>query len=163
MITLLAFYAGRPKAVTAIGVVKGVFEQRGLKLEDVAAEPLPAAADEDLDAIIDRDGREAAPALAGYTSKTLFSNLWRRPGLAARDRCLVTIAALIAEGRTDQLAFYVDKGMRNGLTRVEISEAIRHLAFYVGWPRAISAARITKAAFKAQLPNGGRPSARKAQ
>jgi 4-carboxymuconolactone decarboxylase len=148
IITHLAFYAGWPKAVTAIGIVKGVFDQRGIKPEDVAAEgpPPPAPdrdADKERDAIIENDGRAVASPLAGYTSKILFSSLWRRPGLAARDRSLVTIAALIAEGRTDQLAFYIDKGMRNGLTRVEISEAITHLAFYVGWPRAMSAAQIT--------------------
>jgi 4-carboxymuconolactone decarboxylase len=75
----------------------------------------------------------------------------------------VTIAALIAEGRTDQLAFYIDMGLRNGLTRVEISEAITHLAFYVGWPRAMSAMPIAKAAFKADPRGGIQPLTRKAK
>lgn len=68
--------------------------------------------------------------------------------------------ALIAEGRVDPLAFHIDKGMRNGLARVEICEAITHLAIYAGWPRSIS---DNKAAFKAQLPNGSRASSRNVQ
>jgi 4-carboxymuconolactone decarboxylase len=100
--------------------------------------------------------RDTAPALAGYTSRIIFGNLWRRPGIAARDRSLVTIAALIAEGRTEQLAFCIDMGLRNALTRVEISEAITHLA-YVGWPRAMSAMPIAEAAFKANSRLGIQP------
>jgi 4-carboxymuconolactone decarboxylase len=159
IITHLAFYAGWPKAVTAIGIVKGVFEQRGIKPEEVAANGSPASAltqdaAKDHDVINGSDARDAAPALAGYTSRLIFGNLWCRPGFSARDRSLVTIAALIAEGRTDQLVFYIDLGLRNGLTRVEISEAITHLAFYVGWPRAMAAMPIADAAFKAD-PKGG--------
>ena len=159
IITHLAFYAGWPKAVTAIGIVKGVFEQRGIKPEEIAADAFPPSvldqsAAKDRDIIIGAIARDVAPALAGCTSRILFRSLWCRPGLSARDRSLVTIAALIAEGQTDQLAFYIDMGLRSGLTRVEISEAVTHLAFYVGWPRAMSAAPIAKVAFKAH-PRGG--------
>jgi alkylhydroperoxidase/carboxymuconolactone decarboxylase family protein YurZ len=115
IITHLAFYAGWPKAVTAIGIVKGVFEQRGIKPEEIAANGSPASAltqdaAKDHDVINGSDARDAAPALAAYTSRLIFGNLWCRPGFSARDRSLVTIAALIAEGQTDQLVFYIDFG-----------------------------------------------------
>ena len=156
IVTHLAFYSGWPKAVTAIGIVKGVFEQRGIKPEEIAADAFPPPV-LDQSATKERNGviaRDVAPALAGYTSRIIFGNLWCRPGISARNRSLVTISALIAEGRTDQLAFYIDTGLRNALTRVEISEAITHLAFYVGWPRAMSAMPIAEVAFKAD-PRGG--------
>jgi 4-carboxymuconolactone decarboxylase len=156
IITHLAFYSGWPKAVTAIAIVKGVFEQRGIKPEEIVADAfllpvLDQSASKERNAAIAPD--MAAP-LAGYTSRIIFGNLWCRPGLSLRNRSLVTIAALIAEGRTDQLAFYIDMGLRNALTHVAISEAITHLAFYVGWPRATSAMSILEAEFKAD-PRGG--------
>ena len=91
-----------------------------------------------------------APALARYTNGVLFGDLWRRPDLAPRDRSLVTIAALIAAGQVDQLAFHIDRGMNNGLTRTEVSEIITHLAFYAGWPRAVSAVPVAKKVFEAR-------------
>jgi 4-carboxymuconolactone decarboxylase len=154
IITHLAFYAGWPKAVTAVGIVKGVFEQRGVKPEEIAAVdspllPVDNANETQRTAMVPREMGDVVPALAGYTRNVLLGDLWRRPGLAPRDRSLVTIAALIAEGRSDQLAFYIGRGMRSGLTRSEISEVITHLAFYVGWPRAMSAAPVARAAFVA--------------
>ena len=85
-----------------------------------------------------------APALARYTNSVLFGDLWRRPDLMPRDRSLVTVAALIAAGQDDQLAFHIDRGMNNGLTRTEVSEVITHLAFYAGWPRAVSAVPVSE-------------------
>jgi 4-carboxymuconolactone decarboxylase len=154
IITHLAFYAGWPKAVTAVGIAKGVFEQRGIKPNEVAAEglaPLPVdqAEEKQRIAMLQRDVGDSVPPLAGYTNSVLFGDLWRRPGLAPRDRSLVTIAALVAEGRSDQLAFHIARGMRNGLTRAEISEAITHLAFYVGWPRAMAAVPVARRVFAA--------------
>ena len=87
----------------------------------------------------------------------LFGDLWRRPDLAPRDRSLVTVAALIAAGQVDQLAFHIDRGMTNGLTRTEVSETITHLAFYAGWPRAVSAVPVAKKVFEARA--GRRPPA----
>ena len=74
----------------------------------------------------------------------LFGDVWARPGLSRRDRSLITCAALIAGGNTEQLRSHVALGRENGLTTAELAEAITHLAFYAGWPRAMSAALVAK-------------------
>lgn len=90
---------------------------------------------------------DVAPKLAELTDQVLFGDVWERPGLSPRDRSLVTIAALTAGGNTEQLGFHVGLGLRNGLTQEEIVEAITHLAFYSGWPKAMSAIATAKQAF----------------
>jgi 4-carboxymuconolactone decarboxylase len=85
-----------------------------------------------------------AQTLAEYTNRVLFGDLWRRPALSARDRSLVTMAGLIATGEADQLSFHVDLGMDNGLTPTEVAEVPTHLAFYAGWPRAMSAVPVLR-------------------
>ena len=82
-----------------------------------------------------------APALVEYTDRILYEEVWERPGLSKRDRSLITIAALIAMYRPEQLGAHLALGMKNGLTREEIGEALAHLAFYASWPSAITAAR----------------------
>jgi 4-carboxymuconolactone decarboxylase len=90
---------------------------------------------------------EIAPKLADLTDEVLFGDVWERSGLSPRDRSLVTIAALVALYRTEQLDAHLRIGLGNGLTVEEISEAITHLAFYSGWPTAFSAAgRLKQAA-----------------
>ncbi|MEB1611112.1 carboxymuconolactone decarboxylase family protein [Xanthomonas campestris pv. campestris] len=88
-----------------------------------------------------------APELARYTDEVLFADLWRRPELAPRDRSLVTVAALVARGQLDQVPFHLGRAMDNGLTRVQAVEAVTHLAFYAGWPRAMSALPVLQAVF----------------
>ena len=78
----------------------------------------------------------------------LFRDLWLRPGLAPRDRSLVTISSLVASGQAAQLTGHVNIGMNNGLTQVEIAEALTHLAFYVGWPNVFSAMPMAKDVFE---------------
>src|SRR4029077_9193031 len=112
--------------------------------------PVDPAGDAPRAAAVEAQMGGTVPALARYTNSVLFGDLWRRPDLAPRDRSLVTIAALIAAGQVDQLPFHIDLGMNNGLTRSEVSETITHLAFYAGWPRAVSAVPVAKKVFEAR-------------
>jgi 4-carboxymuconolactone decarboxylase len=96
-------------------------------------------------------GRKAfgdiAPALGEYTDKVLFGDVWKRPGLSPRDRSLITVAALVALYRTNELPFHLKKALENGVTKDELIELITHLAFYSGWPTASSAIGIARKAF----------------
>ena len=89
-----------------------------------------------------------APKWAELTDDVLFGDVWQRPGLSPRDRSLVTVSALIALNRTEQLPFHLRRGLANGLTRDELIELITHLAFYSGWPNSMSALRIAKDEFE---------------
>jgi len=88
-----------------------------------------------------------APKLVSLTDGVLFADVWRRGELAARDRSVITIAALVAGGNSEQLPYHLSHGKKNGLTETEIVEAITHLAFYAGWPKAMSAIMAAKKAF----------------
>ena len=88
-----------------------------------------------------------APKLVDLTDRVLFGDVWERPELSKRDRSLVTVAALIALNRTEQLRFHLDKALENGLKKEELIEVITHLAFYSGWPNAMSAIMIAKELF----------------
>jgi 4-carboxymuconolactone decarboxylase len=90
-----------------------------------------------------------ADKLVSLTDDVLFADVWERPDLAPRDRSLITIAALVAGGHTEQLPFHLQLGKRNGLTETEIVETITHLAFYTGWPRAMSAITTARTALTA--------------
>lgn len=92
--------------------------------------------------------RDVAPKLVEITEEVLFGDLWKRSNLSKRDRSLITIAALVALNRTEQLPYHLAFGLENGLSGEEIGEAITHLAFYSGWPTAVSAAMIAKKVFE---------------
>ena len=92
---------------------------------------------------------DIAPKLAELTDDVLFGDVWARPGLAPRDRSLVTVAALIANGNTEQLSGHIPLALKNGVTEAELAEMITHLAFYAGWPRAMSAVPVARKAFAA--------------
>lgn len=85
-----------------------------------------------------------SPKLADLTDAVLFGDVWERPGLSKRDRSLATVSALIALNRTEQLRPHLAIALQNGLSREEIAEAITHLAFYAGWPSAVSAVSVVK-------------------
>ena len=89
-----------------------------------------------------------APKLAELTDDVLFGDVWARAELSPRDRSLVTVVALIANGNTAQLTSHLNLAKTNGLSETELAEVMTHLAFYVGWPRAISAIMVAKEAFK---------------
>jgi 4-carboxymuconolactone decarboxylase len=80
-----------------------------------------------------------APKLVELTDEVLFGDVWERPQLSRRDRSLVTCAALVALGKTEQMTFHFPRALENGVTREELIEMITHLAFYAGWPNAMSA------------------------
>ena len=86
--------------------------------------------------------------LAELTDEVLFGDVWARTKLSPRDRSLVTVAALIANGNTEQLTGHPSRAKENGLTETELAEVITHLAFYAGWPRAMSAVRVARVVFK---------------
>ena len=85
------------------------------------------------------DVRKVAPALEAYTQERLYGEVWKRPGLSARDRSLITIAALIARDQAPALTYYFNQALENGVEPREISEVITHLAFYTGWANAFAA------------------------
>jgi len=87
---------------------------------------------------------DIAPKLAELTDDVLFGDVWERPQLSKRDRSLVTCAALVATGKTEQMMFHFPRALENGVTQEELIEMITHLAFYVGWPNAMSAVNRAK-------------------
>ncbi len=90
---------------------------------------------------------DIAPKLAELTDRVLFGDVWERPQLSKRDRSLITCAALVASGKTEQMNFHFPTAIKNGVTQEELVETITHLAFYVGWPSAMSAVNRLKALF----------------
>lgn len=91
---------------------------------------------------------DASPKLAELTDNVLFGDVWERPGLSKRDRSLVTVSALIAMNRPDQLRSHLARARDNGVTQEELIEAITHLAFYAGWPSAVTAISVAKEVFQ---------------
>jgi 4-carboxymuconolactone decarboxylase len=89
-----------------------------------------------------------APKLVDLTEDVLFGDVWERPQLSKRDRSLITCVALVATGKTEQMDFHFPNAIKNGVTHEELVEMITHLAFYVGWPNAMSAVNRAKAIFE---------------
>src|SRR5215467_6585752 len=90
---------------------------------------------------------EFAPKLVELTDRVLFGDIWERPELPKRDRSLITVAALVALNRPEQLRFHLTRAVENGLTKEELIEVITHLAFYSGWPNAMTAITTAKEVF----------------
>lgn len=153
IITHLAFYAGWSNAMSAISVAKDFFAAR-----HIGADQLPPASGPQLALNEAAEAQRAtrvgeqfgtvAPGLVHYTTDLLFRDLWLRPGLAPRDRSLVTVSALIAAGQVAQVSYHLGRAMDNGLTQVQAGEVITHLAFYAGWPNAFSALPVAKEVFE---------------
>ncbi|MDR1351145.1 MAG: carboxymuconolactone decarboxylase family protein [Zoogloeaceae bacterium] len=153
MITHLAFYVGWTNALSAIVVTRDVFLRRGVSPDQIpAASPpllhLDEAAENKRAKSLHQQFGQIAPAMTHYTASVIFRDLWRRPDLSPRDRGLITISALIANGQTAQLPFYLEKARRDGLSDTEAAESVTHLAFYVGWPNALAALSILKQTLK---------------
>ncbi|MDX8148828.1 carboxymuconolactone decarboxylase family protein [Lentzea sp. BCCO 10_0061] len=89
-----------------------------------------------------------APALVSFTDDVLFGQVWERTELSPRDRSLITVAGLVTSGATEQLAHHLGRAEDNGVTEQELIEAITHLAFYAGWPKAMSAMAVAKKLFR---------------
>jgi 4-carboxymuconolactone decarboxylase len=88
-----------------------------------------------------------APGLVHFTDEVLFGEVWKRPQLSPKERSLITIAALTAGGNAEQLSYHLQFAKENGATEEELVEAITHLAFYAGWPKAFSAMAVAKQLF----------------
>lgn len=91
---------------------------------------------------------DISPKFAQLTDDVLYADVWERPGLSKRDRSLATISALIAMNRPDQLRSHIARARDNGVTQAEIIESITHLAFYAGWPSAVTAVAVAKEVFQ---------------
>jgi len=98
--------------------------------------------------------RGTVPKLIDLTEKVLFGDVWERKELSKRDRSLITCAALVALNRTEQLKGHTARALDNGVTRQELTELVTHLAFYGGWPVAMSAAGVMRDVFAARDAEG---------
>jgi 4-carboxymuconolactone decarboxylase len=152
IITHLAFYAGWGNAMSAVRVAKNVFAARHVGVDQLPAVsatllPLDEAAEAQRSKFVQEQFGSSFPGVVQFTTDILFRDLWLRPDLAPRDRSLVTVSALIANGQTAQLMPHLNRAMDNGLTQAEAAEAITHLAFYVGWPNVFSAMPVAKDVF----------------
>jgi 4-carboxymuconolactone decarboxylase len=153
VVTHLAFYAGWGNAMAAVPMVRDAFARRGVGADGLPpAEsellPLDQAAEAERAARVGQQVGPVVPGLDRFTTDVLFRDLWLRPGLAPRDRSLVTVSALVASGQFAQLGSHLNRAMDNGLTRAQASEAVTHLAFYAGWPNAFSAVPVLKGVFE---------------
>lgn len=95
---------------------------------------------------------DLAPKLADLTDQVLFGDIWQRPQLSPRERSIATLAALVALNRSEQLPFHFTRAQANGIHRDELVELITHLAFYAGWPCAVSALTALRAQGGATTP-----------
>lgn len=89
------------------------------------------------------------PKLVQMTNEVAYGDIWERPGLSKRDRSLITVAALTALGRPEQLRTHLERALGNGVTKEEIAELVTHMAIYAGWPAAMAAAHIATDLYEA--------------
>lgn len=148
----LAYYSGWGNATATITIAKDVFTKRGIgpdQLAPVSPDRLPIdeASEKVRVAQVDKVVGPVSPGLVQYTTSALFEDLWLRPGLAPRDRSLITVSSLIANNQVGQVGYHLNRAMDNGLTQAEAAEMLTHLAFYAGWPNAFSAVPIFKEVF----------------
>jgi len=142
--------------MSAVAAAKDIFHARG-----IGAGQLPPAQDKLLPLNEDAERQRAtqvennfgttSPGLVRNTTDLLFLNLWLRPALAPRDRSLITASALIANGQTAQITYHLGRAMDNGLKQEQASEVLTHVAFYAGWPCALSALPVFKDVFEKRL------------
>jgi 4-carboxymuconolactone decarboxylase len=107
--------------------------------------------DSEKESTIKKTYGDFVPKLVSLTDDVLFGDIWERKELSPRDRSLITVAALIAGGNSEQLSFHLGKAKENGLTETELKEVITHLAFYAGWPKAMSALTVAKQVFESSF------------
>jgi 4-carboxymuconolactone decarboxylase len=153
IITHLAFYSGWANAMSAVAVAKDIFHQRGIgvdQLPPAKEKLLPLNEEAEKQRAIQVSGNFGAtsPGLVENTTNLLFLDLWLRPALAPRDRSLVTVSSLIASAQVAQITYHLGRAMDDGLTQVQASEVLTHIAFYAGWPNAFSALPVVKDVFE---------------
>ncbi|WPB55858.1 carboxymuconolactone decarboxylase family protein [Xylophilus sp. GOD-11R] len=152
MLAHLAFYSGWGNATAAAGVLAPVFQARGIQASalppaTVDLLPIDQKSEDVRVASVSRNVGDSAPGLVKFTSEALFHDLWLRPGLAPRDRSLVTFSSLVATGQVAQLGYHLNRAMDNGLKQAEASEALAQLAFYAGWPNVFTAIPVVRETF----------------
>lgn len=152
IITHLAFYSGWGNATSAVGYASAAFKARGVQASELPSLQGPRLAlDEQAEARrnarVGQDAGPASPGLVKFTADALFKDLWLRPGLAPRDRSLVTFSSLVTTGQVAQIPFHLNRAMDNGLTKAEAQEALTQLAFYAGWPNVFTAVPVVKEVF----------------
>jgi 4-carboxymuconolactone decarboxylase len=157
IIAHLAFYSGWANATAADRVAQAVYAQRNIKAAIAASEAAPQlkldeAAEQQRATTVAQNFGAVAPGVVHYTTEALFRDLWLRPGLAPRDRSLVTVSALVAAGQIAQIPYHLNRAMDNGLTQDQASEALTQLAFYAGWPNVFSAMPAFKEVFTSRQP-----------
>jgi 4-carboxymuconolactone decarboxylase len=135
-------------AAGAIALAGLMFTPAQAQVPTPAPSPAPSASGAAPQTPARRMMGEMAPKLADLTDNVLFGDVWARPQLSRRDRSLVTVSALIAMNRPDQLRSHLALARQNGLTQEELIEAITHLAFYAGWPNAVTAVAVAKEVFE---------------
>jgi 4-carboxymuconolactone decarboxylase len=86
--------------------------------------------------------RKTVPALVELTERVVYAEVWEREDLSKRDRSLITVAALVATYRPEQLNTHIGRALDNGVTHEELAGLITHLAFYSGWPASMTAATV---------------------
>jgi 4-carboxymuconolactone decarboxylase len=153
IITHLAFYAGWTNATSAVAVAQNIFAER-----NIGADQLPEASPTLMP--LNQEGEatrqkavqgllgDASPGLEDFTTDPLFKDVWLRPDLSPRDRSLVTITSLMANGQVAQLAGHLNRALDNGLTAEQAGEVVTHVAFYAGWPNAFSAGPVVAEVLK---------------
>ncbi len=152
IITHLAFYAGWPNAQSAVAAAEPVFAERGVDGADLPAAdtellPIDEQAEAQRRASVEQNYGGVSPGVEQYTTDVLFTDLWLRPDLAPRDRSLVTVSALVANGQVGQVTYHLGRAMDHGLTQEQAGEALTQLAFYAGWPNVFSALPVFRDVF----------------
>ena len=153
----MAFYTGWANAMDAVAAAKDVFKSRNIGADQLPPAsgpqlPLDEAAEAQRATRVGEQFGKITPSLVQYTTDVLFRDLWLRPGLAPRDRSLVTVSALVATGQVAQITYHLNRAMDNGLTKEEAGEVVGHLAFYAGWPNAFSAAPVRQGSHREAAP-----------
>jgi 4-carboxymuconolactone decarboxylase len=153
IITHLAFYSGWPNAAGAIRAAQTVFADRRITAAElppatVTLLPLDKEADDQRSRTVGENFGKVSPGVVQYTTDALFQNLWLRPGLAPRDRSMITVSALVASGQVAQITYHLNRAMDSGLSRKEAGEMLTQLAFYTGWPNVFSAMPVFKDVFE---------------
>lgn len=130
--------------IAVAGILLGF--SAGAHAQDLTQVP-PSAASSDQPSRAQQLMGDTAPKLADLTDTVLYGDIWERRELSKRDRSLVTVAALIALDRPDQLRSHLRIARQNGVTQAELVETITHLAFYSGWPNSVTAVAVAKEVF----------------
>jgi 4-carboxymuconolactone decarboxylase len=92
--------------------------------------------------------RGTFPKMIEVADQVIYGDIWERPELSKRDRSLVVLATLISTYRPEQLRGHLGRALDNGVTKEELAEVITHLAFYAGWPAAVTARGIAAEVFE---------------